>query len=285
MTQSKTSDMKHPRLYFQVVLFFMALPLSGQDLFDSLGTARYADFLFNSGNYREAAEEYERLLFLSDPDEEKKIRLIQSYRLSDRASLARQRMYAIWERPAIVSPPVANEFFFLRILDRDFHGLEASIQENPVLTDDEKLFYLASAFLYQDDFQRADELLADHVNLMLPALQRLQHISGDAVNLPLRSPVVGGVLSALLPGSGKFYAGNWEDGLISMVMVGMSAWQAYRGFERRGTGSVYAWSYAVIGTAFYLGNIYGSVKEVNKYNQHQKDGIRHRVEAVFHHSR
>jgi hypothetical protein len=260
-------------------------PASGQDLFDSGNTTRYADFLFNSGNYREAAEEYERLLFLSDPAEERKIRLVQSYRLSGRPSLARQRMHAIWERPALVSAPVANEFFFLRIVDRDFVGLEGSLQENPVLTDDEKLFYLASALLYQDDFHRANELLQEIESQTLPGLQSLQAISGDAVGFPLKRPFVGGLLSALLPGSGKAYVGNWEDGIISMVMVGMSAWQAYRGFDRRGTGSVYAWSYAVIGTAFYIGNIYGSVKEVNRYNQHKKNGIHQRVEAVFHHSR
>lgn len=279
--------MKHPRLCLPLALFLLLQlpPVSGQDLFDSLNTARYADFLFNSGNYREAVEEYERLLFLSNPAEGKKIRLVQSYRLSGRPALARQRMQSIWDQPALVSAPVAKEFFFLSVLDRDFQGLETSLQENPVLTADEKVFYLASALLFQEDFRRANTLLQDHEGLTFPGLQNLQAISGDAVSLPLRSPLMGGVFSALLPGSGKFYAGNWEDGIISMVMVGMSAWQAYRGFDRRGTGSVYAWSYAVIGTAFYLGNIYGSVKEVNKYNQLQKNGIRQRVEAVFHHSR
>jgi hypothetical protein len=279
--------MKLPRLCLPLALLLLlqSPPVSGQDLFDSLNTARYADFLFNSGNYREAVGEYERLLFLSRPAEEKKIRLVQSYRLSGRPDLARQRMQSIWDQPALVSAPVANEYFFLSILNRDFKGLETSIQENSVLTADEKVFYLASALLYQEDFQGANTLLQDLEGLIFPGLQSLQTISGDAVSLPLRSPLMGGVFSALLPGSGKFYAGNWEDGIISLVMVGMSAWQAYRGFDRRGTGSVYAWSYAVIGTAFYLGNIYGSVKEVNKYNQLQKNGIRQRVEAVFHHSR
>lgn len=268
------------------LLLLLHIPgASGQDLFDSLNTSRYADFLFNSGNYREAAGEYERLLFLSDPPEEKKIRLVQSYRLSGKVPLARQRMHAIWERPDLQSAPIANEYFFLRILERDFQGLEDGLSENPMLSAGEKMFYLASAFLLQEEFHRADELLQGAGRPVSPALANLQAISRDAAGLRLKNPALGGILSAVLPGSGKFYTGNWEDGVISMIMVGMTGWQAYRGFDRRGTGSVYAWSYAVAGTAFYIGNIYGSVKEVNKYNQQQKNGIRKRVEAVLHHSR
>ena len=275
--------MKNFSSLFVLPLALLLFPLSGsaQDLFDSLSTKRYADFLFQSANYNEAIEEYERLVFSFGATEDIKLRLVQSYRLSGNNELGLKRMHSLWDEPAKVSGPISKEFFSLRIINSDFSLIEYAIEDNLFLLPTEKIFLTSSAFLFRDEFRNARILLSEATAYNDPFIRNYLAVSDEALALKLKSPLLGGLMSAVVPGAGKFYTRNWEDGLISLIMVGGTAWQAYRGFSKKGTGSVLAWTYSIIGAGFYIGNIYGSVKEVNRYNHNLKRGIRIRVEAVF----
>ena len=99
--------------------------------------------------------------------------------------------------------------------------------------------------------------------------------------LPHKSPFLAGAFSTIIPGSGKFYTGDWKDGIISLVMVSAIAYQAYRGFDRAGVSSVYGWIYGTIAAGFYLGNIYGSVKSAQRYNKRKAENLGKRIEESF----
>ena len=87
-------------------------------------------------------------------------------------------------------------------------------------------------------------------------------------------------MSMLIPGTGKMYAGYWKDGLVSLLMTSMMAWQAYRGFDQRGIKSGYGWVYTGLATGFYIGNLYGTVKAVRKFNTHFKHQTIHKIEKI-----
>ncbi len=268
-------------ILFCIFPFLYTLGLRAQDLFDSLNTAKYADFLFLSANYSEAIEEYERLVFTYQADETLKLRLVKSYRLAGDPILASKRMKMLWSSPDTESQKVARELFTLRVVNKDFHNLDQAVVQNTFLSREEKYFFTVSSALLQDDFIKADTLLTASVPFSSNALLAFKSITEDALSQSYKSPLLAGLMSAAIPGSGKIYAGNWADGLLAMSIVGVSAWQAYRGFEKRGTESVYGWLYSAIGGAFYIGNIYGSIKETNRYNHIKKSRIRIRVEATF----
>ena len=255
-------------------------PAAAQDLFDRTHTESYAEFLFRSGNYLEAAGEYERLVFSFGADDNSRLKLVQSYRLGGKPYIASDRMRSLWDNPDQVSQAVSKELLTLYIMNEDFEGFDMLARRQTLLPQNERLFFMVSARLFQNDFHEAHELLTENRHND-QALQAYLMIVDDALAMRAKSPVVGGILSALVPGTGKMYAGNWQDGFISMSIVGVSAWQAYRGFEKRGVSSVYGWIYAALGAAFHAGNIYGSIKEVNRYNQLQTKHIRIRVQAVF----
>jgi TM2 domain-containing membrane protein YozV len=85
--------------------------------------------------------------------------------------------------------------------------------------------------------------------------------------LRFKSKFQAAALSAFIPGSGKIYSGRIADGLYSLLLVGLTAWQSYDGFEDDGASSAKGWIFGVLGTAFYLGNIYGSAVAVEIYNR------------------
>ncbi len=82
----------------------------------------------------------------------------------------------------------------------------------------------------------------------------------DPVNLSAadtdKSPLLAAVLSALLPGSGRIYAGRTWDGIFGLIMFSMPAASAYR--MRDNTGSFGFMFYASAAAVFYGGEIYGA---------------------------
>ena len=79
-----------------------------------------------------------------------------------------------------------------------------------------------------------------------------------------------GMLSAILPGSGKAYAGRWKDGVIAFIMTSSTAFISARGFNKN-PSSIYPWIMGSFAVAYYSGNIYGSAQAALKYNKKRED--------------
>ena len=103
------------------------------------------------------------------------------------------------------------------------------------------------------EFHKGDYRLVDH-----PQSER--EISNS------KSPALAGLLSALLPGAGRVYAGRWFDGLMGFFMVYLTATSAYESSKREDSLSK-VFSYSLAGI-FYTGEIYGAYRSA-KYYQYQ----------------
>jgi len=81
---------------------------------------------------------------------------------------------------------------------------------------------------------------------------------------PGKSPLLAGVLSALVPGSGQAYAGNYRDGVAALLVNGLFIAGTAVAIDQEN----YATAAVVggIGLPFYLGNIYGAANAANKWN-------------------
>jgi outer membrane protein assembly factor BamD (BamD/ComL family) len=94
-------------------------------------------------------------------------------------------------------------------------------------------------------------------------------------NLPKKSAALAGIMSAVVPGSGYFYAGHYGDGITAFLINGLAI-----------AGTVTAISqenYAVaaivggIGLPFYFGNIYGSANAAKKWNIAVRKDLRNKL--------
>lgn len=84
------------------------------------------------------------------------------------------------------------------------------------------------------------------------------------VEPPYKSPALAGTLSAIIPGSGKIYVGEWGDGITSLLATGLLAFLAYDNF--RADHTTRAWIFTGLGAFFYAGNIYGSIASAQIFN-------------------
>ena len=93
---------------------------------------------------------------------------------------------------------------------------------------------------------------------------------------PKKSRVLAGTMSAILPGSGYFYAERYGDGVSAFIINALFIGAAYESFsEDNDTAGVIATAF---GLPFYIGNIYGSANAAKKWNIEIRKGTR---DAIF----
>lgn len=71
-------------------------------------------------------------------------------------------------------------------------------------------------------------------------------------------------MSAIIPGSGKMYVGEWSDGIAAFLVTGLFAFLAYDNF--RADHTTRAWIFTGLGAFFYAGNVYGSIASAQIFN-------------------
>jgi len=74
-----------------------------------------------------------------------------------------------------------------------------------------------------------------------------------------KSPWVAGLLSAVVPGAGKVYAGKPYQGISSLFPIAALALLTHESYRKRGPRSAEFYAFGSLLTVFYVGNIWGSV--------------------------
>lgn len=142
-----------------------------------------------------------------------------------------------------------------------------------------KNFELAGIALLERDYKKYEERAKNFSYNYFPISGEEKNFNADYLKLKKmkkKSPMLAGVMSAIIPGSGKIYAGNTGQGLAAMTMVGIlgiSAAESYfRPFDRsdkKGYKSPEFITFGSLFTIFYVGNIWGSALSVKLAREHQ----------------
>ncbi|MBN1524592.1 MAG: tetratricopeptide repeat protein [Spirochaetales bacterium] len=111
--------------------------------------------------------------------------------------------------------------------------------------------------------------------------ERLSQFAISAKNIPEKSPVLAGILSAIFPGLGKFYAERNEDAIASIILVSLFGGLAAYSFYTDGVESFSGWTFASLAGIFYLGDIWGSAVAAADYNDHQKRLLKESVDETI----
>lgn len=81
---------------------------------------------------------------------------------------------------------------------------------------------------------------------------------------PYKNSTLAGIMSAIIPGLGKIYIGEWGDGIMALITTGLFTFLAYDNF--RANHITRAWIFTGLGAFFYAGNVYGSVAGAQIFN-------------------
>ena len=115
-----------------------------------------------------------------------------------------------------------------------------------------------------------------------PAENKVQetiHLFEQYQDLPQKSEVLAGAMSAVIPGSGYLYAEHYGDGVTAFLINALAI-----------TGTISAVNsenYAVaaivggIGLPFYFGNIYGSANAAKKWNLAVRNELRNKIAVTL----
>jgi len=246
-------------IFFLIPIFALSQSTSF-DFHTPENVKKFADHLFCEGDYLRAIEQYELINQNLDNDTiefkvmlgyselglySKSNELIEScnyesvfypdcYLLSLKNELILEKHE--FEYPSIPSFDSSQWKSFGRLF-----AISMLYSDEPVVSKEE--FFL----IFEKDEQSAVSLLYDY-----------------RFEPPYKSPALAGILSAIIPGSGKMYAGEWGDGITALVVTSLFAFLAYDNFHADHTTR--AWIFTGLGAFFYAGNIYGSVASAQIFN-------------------
>lgn len=269
------------RLFIYICFFASFHTVVAQDLFSFENSKKFGEYLLKSGQYEIASREYERLVYLKPADDTLKLNLLKAYRLSNRTDLGIMRTLQLFPDQSALPFDTALEYSKLLLNKQDWIGAREFWKESKNLPADEKILLNTTVSIFESDFKAANGYLSKIQNKENYLAKNYASILDRGNLSQMKSPALAGIMSTIIPGSGKAYTKNWKDGLVSMIFVGGMAFQSYRNFSNKGFKNYRGWVYGGIGLGFYLGNIYGSVKSAKNYNKKKINALQHEASTHF----
>ena len=146
-------------------------------------------------------------------------------------------------------------------------------------------FELSGMQMLQGNWQKGKEQLelVNRENAVLSQqVMALEQIYNENESHRPKSPALAGIMSGIIPGSGKIYAGKTGAGIASFIGTvgfGFIAWENYRklGICHAKTiifGSIFAFN--------YISNIYGSVISVKIIENESKNAVHNQILFQLH---
>lgn len=140
-----------------------------------------------------------------------------------------------------------------------------------------KNFQLAATALLKKDYSRFDSLANKftYSNFSCSTEQKnLLTYKNDFLKNKKKSPFLAGLMSTVIPGSGKLYAGYRGQAIAAMIPSFIFGAVATENYIKAGPKSVQFIVAASIFSIFYVGNIWGSVLSVKTlYEQRNNETI------------
>lgn len=241
------------KIFILLLLISTAQPQTN-NLHSSENIKKFADHLFSEKDFLRSVFEYEKLP-LTDTIS---FKIALAYREMGDYNFALQKFSIIKEKSALFNK-AQKEYYKTLLLSENYDYLQKSLKDAEG-RDFQRLLYLS--YLFNSD------ILPDQEIFMKPfpssEKENLLYFYYRKKNPPYKSPFLSGLLSALIPGSGKIYSGETGDGITAFITTSLLSFLSYNNFTNN--HQFRGWLFAGLGFFFYAGNVYGSVSSAQIYN-------------------
>lgn len=264
-----------------IVLPLIALSGHAQNLYDFDNSAAFASYLRQTNQFDLAIPEYERLVFMKPGDLTLEKDLLAVYWEAEMWESGINRALNLYPNEDNIPSKLAMEYLALLFKNNQFNAAKTFSENNTNLETQERYFYSATSDALNYEWESAYKGYSLLENSNFQSAQKYIDISREALNEKRKSPALAAVMSTIIPGSGKIYTGDWKDGLVALLFVGTTAWQAQRAFQKQGVESVRGWIFASISFGFHIGNVFGSHKSAKLINLKKDEFHQNKIEHLF----
>jgi hypothetical protein len=242
----------------------------------------FAEYLYSSGEYSQAAGEYLRVRFMSSqPGLSCYAGLMAGESYLRTGDLAQAR-HAFGD----LSAPTVGDFRQYGIARTDFAAADyvgtrtalGSIT-SPLLARQARALDGWTFFRqhrFAEGASRMNAIGSDEPSQRLSAM--------DGRDIRRRSRFASTLLSAIVPGAGQLYSGRAGDGAYSFLTVastGLVTWWFATEHDKHDPSSVRVSIFGVITALFYAGNVYGANTAARDYNLLQERRYVQRADSLF----
>lgn len=268
--------------YFSLLLILIPTFVSAQDnIFGLKATQKFANHLFNSENYDQAAYEYERLILLDSSNTRNyQLKALQSYRKGQNLETGFNRFNDWYPEKSRLDSNLSVEFSKY-LIDYGYYQDAISFLKTKAKIDKYRKHILSSvSYCFLEDWEMADQEL-DSIKSKGHSYSILKTLIRSSERMKYKKPGLAAALS-IIPGLGRVYTGNYVDAGFSLLTIGTFSWQSIAGFSKNGISSSYAWITGVLASGFYLGNIYGSYRAAQLKNRLNKKSLFDATQRAYH---
>ncbi len=239
------------------------IPVRNINLFSPLNIKIFGDYLFCQKDYLRAIGEYQHYLTMASNDTvEFKIALAYS-EMSDFSKAAEKfaairsnsPFYSDAEMELMKSLFQAGDFFEFR---KNFQNV---IGKNSTAFSKTISLYNFSFLLTNNPLPAEQEFLGAFPK---EDLAKVKNFYEWKENPPEKSPVTAAILSAIIPGAGKFYTHKYADGIWAFIASVGFAYLSYDNFHAK--HYFRGWLFGGLAAGFYAGNVYGAAASAQIYN-------------------
>ena len=232
----------------------------GQNLYDTAHTKVFAQYLYNTQQYHFAAEEYERLAKINYSNSlDYSIKAIECYEIAYDYKNALKH----FEKYVLPHAESNSQYYFsyVKLLIKNSQYNTAY-----VYCDSVKAPYTTKIHNIKYGLASICNHTPIETEFIIPEIRLL---STSNIKQKRLFPAV--TMSAIVPGSGRIYCGYVSEGITTMLRACFEYLHLIYGFRKYGFGDPYPLFFGTVSVCFYIGNIFGTVKSVKKFNTAQKN--------------
>jgi len=259
------------KLFFLIAIFTFSLifvkNLSAQNEIHSPKNVKlFADYLFCEKDYLRAAEEYQKLNGGSMNDTVA-YKIALSYYSSYNLEKAKESLKLINKNSIFYDESILESLKIQYLLNEKFNieydeSLIATLKDEKIHSAFLKLWFTTNLRYPLPGVIDSEENFLDVFEEPLKSMAKELFYLRYYPNY--KNPETAGILSAIIPGAGKFYVDEIGDGVMALLTTGIFVFLSYDNF--RADHNFRGWLFAGISSLFYAGNIYGSVAAAQIYN-------------------
>ena len=267
-----------------LALYFIILSSGLQaqeDLFNQKNSTGYGAYLLENGNCEMALVEFQRAWFLDSTAMGLKNYMLKAYRSCHRYEegiLFYKKNYNSSDTGMLGK----REYAISLLRSERWSQLDSLLESQRTNSLPDHCFMKLSSYVLREKWASASSLMSQCSSSLKPFQNEgMEALIRDGLHYRIRRPWLSAALSAVVPGSGKFYTGEWQDGIFALAVIGAGTWQTYRQFHNNGPDNFLSWGFLCFTSSFYISNIVGSWRSALKINLKKKQQHYHAIQSLL----